>query len=356
MSDEGAPDIKELMRARQKARPRTSTTLAVIMPCVHEGGITERCPQGNEAKHVRECDLHDTCTRGPSRIKSCAGCADYSSATPAIAPIGGFEGTPEARRPWQSRVTVAIPHLDTFDQIALAVELWRMQTVKPFIQIVDTGSPWNVVDKLETLRSEDVEIHYVRAHAYRHSSAPVTVALDLSQSLCRTTHIFHTHADVFPLRRDFLAWMMPQCSPGVPVVGWQMSPRNGCDEWKECVSHTATMLHMPTARVRALWWSMERHYDERPEDRRPTVGWPDTESPFLFAMRAAGVKPKLLGTEPNFQRHSLTASGVAWADHARSYTGIKMMPGDHKHARITAYMADAEREARQRLAEWRSQA
>jgi len=267
---------------------------------------------------------------------------------PLLVPWSG-----EGRRPWEYQVTVAIPHLNTLEQLTLAVEMWRNQTIRPFIQIVDTGSPISMMPALEMLRARDCEIHYVRAHAYTHASSPVTVALDLSQSLCRTQYLLHTHADVFPIQRNSVAWLMKQCDTETPVVGWQMSPRDTTTEWAECVSHTATMLHMPTTLQNGLWWTMERYYADYPE-RKSTAGWPDTESPFLLAMRAAGIKPKLLGPELNYQRHSLTADGVAWFDHARSYTGLKMGGGGELWEASKVYMADAEREARERLLAWKT--
>lgn len=259
-------------------------------------------------------------------------------------------------RPWEYRVTVCLPHLNTTSQLRLAIDLWRMQTVKPFFEVVDTGSAPSVMADLEALRSDDVEIHYIRAHGYTNSSGPVTAALDLAQTLCRTQFLFHTHTDVFPVRRDFLAVLLALCSPASPVVGWQMSERQNTEEWKDCVSHTATMLHMPTARGKALWWTMERYYDDKPAERvTPTQGWPDTESPFLHAMRAAGVTPVLLGTEPNYERHDIAANGVVYAEHARSFTGLKMQASGTLWARAQSYMADAEAGARGRLETWRKE-
>lgn len=81
MSDEGAPDVKDIMRVRQlekaKVRETLAATLEVIAPCFREGGITERCPKGDELRHVRECDKHGTCTWGPSKVRVCADCRDY---------------------------------------------------------------------------------------------------------------------------------------------------------------------------------------------------------------------------------------------------------------------------------------
>lgn len=54
-------------------------------PCLHEGPIVEHCPRGNELLHVRDCAVHDRCTRGPSRIRSCSSCGDYRA--PELPPI-----------------------------------------------------------------------------------------------------------------------------------------------------------------------------------------------------------------------------------------------------------------------------
>jgi len=315
---------------------------------------------------VLACGVHGQCTptKKVDEIACCDGCPDRQPAPAGpvgIAPlVGGFVGA-LARKPHQYRVTVVLPHLDTVPQLTLALALWRCQSVRPYFLVIDTGSPWPVVEQLEReVRAPDCEVHYVRAHGYQHSSAPVTTALDLAHTLCRTPHLFHTHADVFPHRRDFLEWLLAQATPTTPVVGWQMSPRTdprGSEtrhEWDQCVSHTATMLHMPTCHRARLTWAMEAYYASRPHERGPTLGWPDTESPFLLGMRAAGIAPTLLGTEPNYRRHDIAAGGVVWAEHARSYTGLKAAGGGPKWVAAQRYMQDAMRAARDRLAGWRA--
>ncbi len=67
------------------ARPRRQRR---DVPCVHEGQVIERCPWGNEDRHVRDCDLYDRCTRGTSRIQSCAACPDYQATPPPPAAEG----------------------------------------------------------------------------------------------------------------------------------------------------------------------------------------------------------------------------------------------------------------------------
>jgi hypothetical protein len=58
---------------RVTVRDRRST------PCAHEGHIIERCPLGFELAHVRDCDIHDRCTRGHNNgaVMSCLRCPDY---------------------------------------------------------------------------------------------------------------------------------------------------------------------------------------------------------------------------------------------------------------------------------------
>lgn len=269
-----------------------------------------------------------------------------------IAPLsGGWVGSLK-RKPWQYRVAVVMAHLETPDQLEVALGLLQCQTVRPYVVVVDTGSTWDtVMTRLEPLRSENVELHYVRAHGYLHSSAPVTAALDLAHSLAdRHQYLFHTHADVFPRRRDMLEWFLAQCGPDCPVVGYQMSDRSwATDEWQHCPSHTATCLFLPTVRrVRGLW-SLSRYYEETGHPAGKYVGWPDTESGFGRILKEAGVPVKLLGPEPNFQ-----LDRQEHFDHARSYTGAVRLGGEGPlRQRVEAYMARALAEAKQRLAVWR---
>lgn len=278
-----------------------------------------------------------------------------------VAPLGGSEGC-TFPRPWHSRVTVAIPHLDTLEILPTALALWRLQTVRPYLLVVDTGSPPEVCDTLEALRAADLEIHFLRSHGYRHPSAPVTAALDLAQTLCTTEHLVHTHADVFPRHRNLLNFLLTLTDHRQPVVGWRMSPRPSStapskDEWQTAVSHTCTCLHMPTVHCAGLTWAMERYFAWRPGERERSAAWPDTESAFALAMHEQGIWPTLLGDEENLVRH-----GNEWWDHARSYTGLKAT-GISGHlqnallfARAKGYTEDALREARERLEVWRVEA
>jgi hypothetical protein len=51
-----------------------------LAPCVHEGAVLEFCKTcSGELRHVRDCALHERCTRGAvsDAVRACATCADY---------------------------------------------------------------------------------------------------------------------------------------------------------------------------------------------------------------------------------------------------------------------------------------
>jgi hypothetical protein len=255
------------------------------------------------------------------------------------------------RAPWDYQVTAAIPHLDTPETLPLLLGLLALQTVRPYVLLLDTGSCPATLTYLESLRGRGVEIHYLRAHGYRHTSAPVTTALDVAHALCRTEYLFHTHSDVFPRRRDLLEWLLGLCRADQPVVGYEMSPRPDTNEWRNVVSHTCTLLHMPTIRRAGATWSMERYW-ESGEAAPQQDGYPDTEQPFDRCLRRAGIYPYLIGHDANYARYT-----DANIDHVRSLTGLRLHHRDTEHHRTAeANLLSACREARARITAWKEEA
>ena len=122
--------------------------------------------------------------------------------------------------------------------------------------------------------------------------------MDTAFALCRSEYLFCTHTDVFPRRRDLLEWLISLCRPDQPVVGYEMSPRPPTQRWRNVVSHTCTLLHMPTMRKQGISWSFERYW-ESGQAQPQQHGYPDTEQPFDRCLRAAGIYPYLIGHEPN---------------------------------------------------------
>lgn len=280
----------------------------------------------------------------------CSGCAGRTEINETlIAPaFAAWDGKKLSQKPWEYPITAAIPHLETIEPLRIAIEVLRCQTVRPYILIVDTGSSAATRAELEQLRAEDLEIHFVAAHAYRHASEPVAMALDVAQALCRSEFLFHTHADCFLRRFDFLADMVKRCGASNPVIGYRMSPREGTDDWRAMVSHTATILHMPTIRAIGASWSMQRmntHHGVPWKINGIPGGWPDTETGFGYSLRDAGITPDFIGDDINRKRQ--VDENI---DHVRSYAGSKIY-SEKYHAKAVPWMEAAVAEARARIAE-----
>lgn len=101
------------------------------------------------------------------------------------------------KKPWDYQVCAVIPVLDTYEQLNICVELLRRQTVSPFIIVIDTGSTDQELNKITSLRSDDLEVHSLRFNGVCHPSDLPAIAMDLAFSMCRNNFLFATHADVF---------------------------------------------------------------------------------------------------------------------------------------------------------------
>jgi hypothetical protein len=255
-----------------------------------------------------------------------------------------------ARRPWDYPVAVALPHYETPETLPVLLELLQLQTVRPYILLLDTGSSPQTVRVLEKLRRPTIEVHYLRPHGFRHTSAPVTTAMDAAFALCRQQYLFCTHTDVFPRRRDLLEWLLSLCRADQPVVGYEMSPRSwASNRWRNVVSHGCTMLHMPTMRQHGIAWSFERYWESGQAEPQQN-GYPDTEQPFDRCLRKAGIYPYLIGHEPNdyYKDENI--------EHVRSWTGLKrLMPNDPRTAQRYSQLHWALFAARQRIQQWKQE-
>ncbi len=252
------------------------------------------------------------------------------------------------RKPWEYRVSVCLPHLCTPEPLSVVVELLRLQTIRPYIMIVDTGSPSGICAELETMRADDLEIHYVRGHGYINSSAPVAVAIDLCQALCRSPLLFLTHTDCFPMRRNLLEWLSQICCAGSPVVGYGLSDRSwATDKWENCIGHQCTMLHMPTIWNLGLHWNICHGYTLADWEGKQAHGWPDTETCFSLMLQNAGIEPLLLGREINYKR--FTDENV---DHARSVTCNKVYGGAVGGVKASTSLDAPMQDARDRIEKW----
>ena len=129
---------------------------------------------------------------------------------PSIAPIRDdlnnsipWEGDC-VNRPWSYQITAVVPVIDTVEELKVCVELLQLQTIQPFIIIIDTGSTEANYKEIEKLRSEDIEVHSIRLNGVLHPSDLPAMAMDLGFSLCRSDYLFATHSDCFLSRINLL--------------------------------------------------------------------------------------------------------------------------------------------------------
>lgn len=259
------------------------------------------------------------------------------------------------RQPCDYPVQVVIPHLDTPEPLELAVELWRAQTLRPYITIIDTGSLEVHRERLAGLQAPDVEIHYLRGHGYQHASQPVSIAQDVGLAVCQQSLQFNTHSDVFPVRRDLLEWFAKRCTAETPAVGYEISSRDHVADgwlrrnWKGLLGHTATMLHVETVKALGLSWDYQRAMS-RPELDSHNAGDFDTEVGFGLLAREAGIEPMIVGHDINRKRQV-----DELIDHVRSHASSKLLDERYHAGNCSRWMAIAMAEARCRLARWQGQ-
>lgn len=225
-------------------------------------------------------------------------------------------------KPWDYPVTAVIPHLETPDLLSLCVNFLRRQTVRPYIVVVDTGSRPGVLASVEAMRASDLEVHRVAPHGTEHPTEAVGYAIDLGQSLCRTEWMLSVHSDCFVHCSTAIEEMLLVGNGGrSPLVGYESVPRAGSDWWRGMVSHTLTLLHVPTADSLGAGWSLRR-LRSLAASLWPKESILDRQDPEVLLnelFRRAGVSPVILGPE--------TAAGIerdARRVHLRGATALAL--------------------------------
>lgn len=280
--------------------------------------------------------------------------ADLPAATAWAPSRDGAGGAPwegrQPTKPWEYGVEVAIPCLDTPDTLPLVIDLLRCQSLRPYIVLIDTGSTPENLAQIEALRAPDVEVHSLRFGGVRHPSDFVAVAMDFAMSACRSNLLFTTHADCFLTSRTVLEELADQCSAETPAVGYQLTER-AHEDWVRMVSHTCTMLHMPTMDRIGAGWSLRRLCNLREVQHIPNIlgaNWPDTEILLNYILWDHGIQAKLIGTEQNHARNT-----DARIDHVRSVTAGRLYAPDYER-RSRDWLGSAISDAATRIAQWQS--
>jgi len=278
-----------------------------------------------------------------------------------IAPLRGeginttkqpWEGSCD-KKPWDYKISAAIPCVDSSETIEICIELLRLQTEKPYILLIDTGSMGEQFERMQKFQADDCEVHFLRLNGVLHPSDFPAMAMDAAFAICRTEYIFATHADCFLRKRDFLENLVNLSKEkDSPVVGYEMSPR-AHNDWKGMVSHTATLYHMPTMDKIGFGWSLRRLCnmynikDYKPSPLKPN--WPDTEILGNYILRYHKIKPYLIGSEQNFARQ--VDENI---DHIRSYTSGKLY-SPHYFEQAKVWFREARKEALERIMAWKKE-
>lgn len=269
------------------------------------------------------------------------------------------------RPPSSYRMTAAISHNDAAEGLFGVLELLRGQTIRPYLMVIDTGSPGPVVERLLAYEAEhdDFELHLVRGRGWLSPVQPVTVAMDLAFSACQTEFLYSTHADVFLRRPDALEFLMSLCSADHPAVGYQMSPRAAMGSRNDlCLGHSATVYHMPTMRRIGARWDVLASCERLGRDPKLKASWPDTEVNVSLDLLRAGYLPAwagdpgveasktylFVGSEPN---HPYTTPLLR---HERaSASGLIYYRGTLGGQQSSSMLAAESARAPARVAEWR---
>ncbi len=264
--------------------------------------------------------------------------------------VSTWEGSAQ-KKPWEYDVCVAIPVLNSPETIDLILELLRLQTIKPYILIIDTGSTAKNYKKFEKLRADDLEVHSIRLNGVRHPSDPVSMAMDMAFALCRSKYMFCTHNDCFLMRQNVLEEMVNLCKTKSAVVGHRLTPR-AHEDWYTHVGHTCLMLDMVVMDRIGAGWSQRRimrHLGV--EDYSPSgdrENFPDTEVCLNYICKANGIIPYFTGTEENDVRNT-----DSYIDHCRSMTCGRLYAED-KWAKHEYELKEAMERAAERVELWKA--
>ena len=251
-------------------------------------------------------------------------------------------------KPWDHLITAVIPCLDHARETEICIRLLQLQSCRPHIILIDTGSTKAELRKLELLRRTDVELHIIRRAAIQHPCDLIASALDLGFSLADTPYVFTTHQDVFLRSRHFLQFLVDTIH-GLAAVGYQITPRQH-PTWHEELGHSATLWSLAEYDRLGLSWSLRRAArilgHGRPHNPTTALDSIDTEACINTLLRFAHARVAFVGTEINFMR-TLDEN----IDHCRSLI-CSSLYNPARHLAAQTEMANAIGDARRRIQTW----
>lgn len=255
-------------------------------------------------------------------------------------------------KPWDYRVCAAIPVMDSWEEVGLIIELLRLQTIHPYIVLIDTGSePQNYL-KMEEYRAPDVEVHRIAVNGALHPCDYPAWAMDLAMSLCRSDYLFSTHQDLFLRCRDVIEEMLPLCEK-YKAVGYAISKKRYQQDCEGMIGHQCSMFHVRTMDLNYAHWNQRKMCrlfglpDQRPDARRQW--WPDTELPINYMLREAEIAPYRIGQETFGERQVDRR-----VDHCRAVNTYRLYHPEYLE-RALSWIREAREDARERIEQWRAE-
>lgn len=179
--------------------------------------------------------------------------------------------------------------------------------------IIDTGSDDSTLARVLVLRSDSIEVHQVACHATQEYADVVCYAMDLAMSACRTEYLWCLHCDCFVINRQLLAELLAKADGGKqPVIGYESVSAHKHPECHGMVSHTCTLLHMPTMDQLDICWSTRRLQQQMQSTGREII--PDVEMALNYRLRDRSIAPLILGPEqPNGIERDKNRVHLRWA-------------------------------------------
>ena len=268
--------------------------------------------------------------------------------------IAPLRGQPASSKPWEGskpwrghRVTAIIPTLEWSELLELSVESLLLQTERPLIMVVDTGSV-ETTARLQAMRSRNsVEVLSIPLQGWIHPSEPVACALDAAWSCVHTPFAYLTHNDCLAKRRELIAEMVDLTAIH-KAVGYRITERP-YPEWTTELGHTCTMLDVKAMDLIGMSWNLRAFAHVTGQSLDPSfcgANKVDTERFMNLKLRQAGINPHFIGFERNYER-----TNDDQIDHVRSRTSGLLYSPTHS-AKAELWEADAITQARLRHSSW----
>jgi hypothetical protein len=235
------------------------------------------------------------------------------------------QGHSAATLPKAPSTTIVLPTAGRSPTLPSAMATHRQQTANTETILIETSSNPDCANELAIVHRHT---HHVRTIALppkqkAHPCRVITEALDIAIAIADTEWAFLTHDDVWIEDPELIEKLIGLAKHhGVPIVGYEMSPRSHItEEWRDMVSHTATLLHVPTVQGLGLRWSLVEAHHETPWNQEQP-GWPDTETNFGREVKRLKIPQYFIGHETN-ERHYRDQ----YITHRRSLTSHLVHPG-----------------------------